>query len=119
MARFSRNRISLRKSDFKRVFDQNDRSADSLLVILARPNGLTVSRLGLAIAKTHAPRAVERNRIKRLVRESFMHHQPFDVAIDAVVMNRKGATLKNNYQLFSSLTKHWQTINLKLGRQEK
>ena len=118
MARFPRNQISLRKPDFKRVFNQNERSADKLLVVLARPNGLTKSRLGLAIAKKNTARAVDRNRLKRLIRESFMHHQPFNVAFDAVVMNRQGIVLKNNHQIFQSLTRHWQNINDKLQRQD-
>ena len=108
----------MRKADFKRAFNQNERSADAMLVVLARPNGLAISRLGLAIAKKHAPRAVERNRIKRLIRESFMHHQPFTVAIDAVVMNRTGIRLKSNRQVFQSLSRHWQKINEKLERQD-
>ena len=117
MGRFSRNQISMRKADFKLAFNQNERSSDGMLVVLARPNGLEISRLGLAIAKKHTPRAIDRNRIKRLVRESFMDHQPFKVAVDAVVMNRAGVTLKNNRQIFQSLERHWQKINDKLEQQ--
>ena len=118
MGRFPRKQISLRKPDFRRVFNQNEKSADKLLVVLARPNGLTFSRLGLAIAKKNTARAVDRNRVKRLIRESFMHHQPFNVAFDAVVMSRQGIALKNNQQIFQSLAHHWQSINKKLQRQD-
>lgn len=118
MARFPRKQISLHKPDFQRVFNQNEKSVDNLLVVLARPNGLAISRLGLAIAKKHSVRAVERNRFKRLIRESFMHDQPFKVAIDAVVINRQGIALKNNHQVFQSLKNHWQRINDKLERQD-
>ena len=88
-----------------------------MLLVLARPNGLRTSRLGLAIAKKNTPKAVDRNRIKRLVRESFMHNQPFRVAIDAVVIDRKGTVKKSNKELFQSLSKHWQTIINKLEHQ--
>lgn len=118
MGSFPRKQTSLHKPDFQRVFNQNERSADNMLVVLVRPNGLTVSRLGLAIAKKHAARAVERNRIKRLIRESFMCHQPFKVAIDAVVLNRRDIALKSNRQVFQSLANHWQKINDKLERQD-
>jgi len=118
MARFPRHQVSLRKSDFRRVFNQNTRSVDKLLIVLARPNGLTRSRLGLVIAKKNTTRAVDRNRVKRLIRESFMHHQPFNVTFDAVIMNRQGIALKDNRQIFQSLARHWQKINDKLQRQD-
>ena len=105
------------KSDFSHVFQQNLKSVDSLLMVLARPNGLKHSRLGLAIAKKHAPRAVDRNRIKRLIRESFMHHRDFEIAIDTVVLNRSGSVMKNNGLFFESLENHWQKINQKLRHQ--
>lgn len=104
----------MHKSDFRQVFEENLRSVDSILTVLARPNGLDRSRLGLAISKKHAPRAVDRNRIKRIVRESFMHHQPFETAVDTVILNRSGSTTKSNHLFFESLEKHWQKINQKL-----
>ena len=39
--------------------------------LFVRPNGLTVARLGIIASKRIAPRAVDRNRAKRLVREAF------------------------------------------------
>ena len=102
------------KSDFQQVFSENKKSADSLLVVLARPNGRSQSRLGLAIAKKYTASAVQRNRIKRLIRESFRQHLPFRVAIDTVVMNRAGIASKDNNQVFQSLHKHWNRIDDKL-----
>lgn len=39
------------------------------------PNGLGRARLGLIIAKRHAPHAVTRNTIKRVIREAFRLRQ--------------------------------------------
>ena len=50
------------------------RRSDSLSVQL-RSNGLSYARLGLIVPKRHVPRAVDRNRIKRLMREWFRHRQ--------------------------------------------
>ena len=49
----------------------------------ANPDGQ--SRLGLAIAKRVLPRAVDRNRVKRLVRESFRHRRQDLPAVDVIV----------------------------------
>ena len=45
--------------------------------VYARPNGLTHARIGIIASKRVAPRAVDRNRAKRLVREMFrvMRHR--------------------------------------------
>jgi len=110
--------MSMCKPDFQQAFKLGQKSVDVQLIVLARPNGLTRSRLGLAVAKKHTPRAVDRNRIKRLIRESFMHHQPFNIAIDAVVMNRTGTTQNNNQQIFQSLANHWRKISTRLEQQD-
>ena len=88
-----------------------------MLLVLARPNGLERSRLGLAIAKKHTPRAVQRNRIKRIVRESFMLNQPFSRPVDTVVLNRPGISQQNNQKLFQSLENQWKNINHMLEEQ--
>lgn len=116
MGRFSRKVVSLGKQDFSRVFQKNIRSADSHFVVLARRNQTSVSRLGLAIAKKHTARSTARNRIKRLIRESFYQQQPFPQAMDVVVMNRRQVELKTNEQIFSILDSHWQHILRKINR---
>jgi ribonuclease P protein component len=47
------------------------------------------ARLGLAITKRVAPRAVDRNRIKRLVRESFRRHKSALGSVDVVIRLRR------------------------------
>jgi ribonuclease P protein component len=118
MSRFSRNRIAMHSTDFKRVFRENHRSGDGMLLVLARPNGLKWSRLGLAISKKHLPRAVERNRIKRIVRESFMSNQPFALPVDTVVLNRPEISNKDNHAVFLSLSSHWSKINQMLNNDQ-
>ncbi len=40
-------------------------------MVFGRPNGLGQARIGIVTSKKVAPRAVDRNRIKRMVREVF------------------------------------------------
>ena len=49
-----------------------------------------------------------RNRIKRIVRESFRQHQEQLVGLDVVVMNQPAAKTGSNGQLFDSLSAHWR-----------
>lgn len=59
------------KADFDRVFSANQRARTDCLMVMARPNAVGHPRLGMVIAKRILARAVDRNRVKRCVRESF------------------------------------------------
>ena len=106
-ARFSRRVRLLKPAEFSQVFNQAIRSSDRLFIILARLNGEHSPRLGLAISKKNARLAVERNRIKRIIRESFRLNQTRLPAADFVVMAKPVTKTLNNRVLFDSLDKHW------------
>jgi ribonuclease P protein component len=74
---------------------------------LCRSNGATDARLGLAVSKKHAKKAVERNRIKRVVRESFRENKSRLAGLDVVVINQSGTGQAANAGLFASLDAHW------------
>ena len=76
--------------------------------MLYRKNDTGGARLGLAIAKKHSRNATARNRIKRIVRESFRHNQAELDGLDIVVINQPAATAASSRQLFDSLAAHWQ-----------
>lgn len=70
-------------------------------------NGGSSARLGTAVAKKVLKRAVDRNRVKRLVRESFRLKQHDLAGLDLVVMCARGIDPSNKQQLRVSLDKHW------------
>ena len=78
--------------------------------MLARSNQLDNARLGLAIAKKHVKLAVDRNRIKRVIRESFRYNRQQISGLDLVVLGRAGTASLTNKQLFSSLESHWKRL---------
>ena len=85
------NRLKTPK-EFQSVFDQNKiRVGSPSLLILAKPTDLDQARLGLVIRKKFVRFAHDRNRIKRIVRESFRHLQNKIQGLDCVVLTRPGA----------------------------
>jgi ribonuclease P protein component len=68
------------------------------------------NRLGLAIAKKRVKLAVQRNRIKRQVRESFRLNQHNLPAIDIVVMVKSGIDQLDNKAINQELEKIWRKI---------
>jgi ribonuclease P protein component len=107
---FARAARLLKASQFRRVFQRARRVADQNFTILARTNGQQAARLGLAISKKQVRRAVDRNRLKRLVRESFRHHRQSLQGFDVVVMARTQALACTNRELAEGLDGLWQDL---------
>ncbi|MDD3516837.1 MAG: ribonuclease P protein component [Chromatiales bacterium] len=101
-------------ADFQRVFGRElgepIRSSDANFTLLARRNEQGAARLGLAISRRNVPRSVDRQRIKRLARESFRRHRAVLPAIDIVVTCRAGALTLDNAAIYKTLESHWQRL---------
>jgi ribonuclease P protein component len=124
--RFEKRHRLLNEADYGRVFRKATRSRDSLFTALCRqndintPGDINTPRLGLAIAKKHCRLATGRNRIKRIVRESFRQHQALLAGLDIIVMNQPAAKAASNQELSASLEEHWQRLSkAKQAPQEK
>ena len=109
--RFARKNRITRAADYNQVFHSPCRSADSRFVVIARENGLGYARLGFAISRKRVNQAVARNRLKRLVRESFRIHQEMLSGLDVVVMTGKKSGICSNSVIFKSLQLHWHRLN--------
>lgn len=57
--------------------------------LFAKPNGLDEARIGIITAKKVAPRAVDRNRVRRMVREVFRSWRAEVGGVDVVVRLRR------------------------------
>lgn len=102
-------------ADFKPVFDNAPlRASHQNFLILARFNQLPNARLGLVMAKKHIRHAVERNRIKRLVRENFRLQQQAFVGVDMIVLSRNGLDKLSNSEFTQQLNQQWQRIFKKM-----
>jgi ribonuclease P protein component len=76
-----------------------------------RSNELGHARLGLAISKRVSKRAVERNRIKRLLRESFRRIQHQLPSVDVMVMAREQAAGIAGSELLIELDQLWKKLS--------
>jgi ribonuclease P protein component len=108
MYRFQKGKRLLNAAAFGRVFKRATASRDKWFTVLSADNDCGIARLGLAISKKHCRPATDRNRIKRIIRESFRQHQAILAGLDIVVINRPEARAGSNRQLFDSLHTHWQ-----------
>lgn len=77
------------------------------MTVLATPNQLQHPRLGLAISRKVARTAVARNRIKRVIRESYRHWQTRLGPLDIVVLGRVGVAAQPTRVLHAALEKLW------------
>jgi len=106
-ATFGRELRLLKPAHYRRVFQNARRSSDRYFTVLYLGNDRSRARLGMAIAKKALKRAVDRNRVKRVVRESFRLRQWDLAGLDLVVMCGRGIGQADGQQLRDSLERHW------------
>jgi ribonuclease P protein component len=90
------NRI-LNRNDFDRIVENGSKVVSSRLVVIAL-NNVSSSRLGLIVSKK-VGNAVERNRVKRMVREAFRHRLPNLAGWDLVVIGRAKAKSSTSHEI--------------------
>jgi len=106
--RFERGKRLLNSADYHRVFKSNRKVGDKYWTILYCRNSHDIARLGMAVAKKRAKRAVDRNRLRRLVRESFRHQ--LLPPVDVVVLVKDPSVHASNEDLRNSLQRQWSSI---------
>ena len=112
--KFNRESRLLTPGQFQQVLSKPLRFGSSHITILITPNNLDNNRLGLAIAKKRVKLAVQRNRIKRQIRESFRLNQHNLPHIDMVVMVKSGTDKLENKEIIRQLEKIWRKMNQRL-----
>jgi ribonuclease P protein component len=99
-----------RKSDFEAAYARGRRFGNGFFAVTARPNDIGGPRLGLAVSVKNAGSSVERNRLRRTIRESFRLHQHDLPAVDIVVSARGRARDATGAELRANLLPLWKKV---------
>ena len=107
-------------ADYKSVFDGAlFKVHQPHFLFLAKLSEQPKSRLGIVVAKKKVRRAHDRNRVKRLARESFRLHQQQSNVLDIVVMPKVGIETIPNAELHQQLQFAWQKLQRLANKHKK
>jgi len=108
---FTRELRLLTPAHFSYVFADAVPAPSKHITILARKNSnYTHPRLGITIAKNRVRKAHDRNRLKRVIRESFRHHQHFLPNVDIIVIGKSNLDTLSNQEFNDTLNKLWKKL---------
>lgn len=119
-AKFPRSMRLLRHADFERVYQQGRRhfSAHMTVFYLGRERGEGL-RIGFTVGRVLGS-AVERNRIKRRLREGVRMQRPVGIGPVDVVINPKKSVLKVDFaDLMGEVTRAFSVIQQKLAEKPR
>lgn len=109
-ATFPRAARLLTAQDFARLRNCSRRIATRNLTAEVAASATGGVRMGLAVSRRVSKKAVRRNRIKRIARDSFRHHRAEFPALDILVIARTSADLQDNPALHAEFAHLWQRI---------
>jgi len=99
------------KLNFDRVFSSSTVSEDKYFAVFYTPNKAPRSRVGVATAKRIVNKATKRNKLKRLIKNSFLSDLRCERGFDVVVrIKHQASKVADDKILTESLAGHWQKI---------
>lgn len=100
----------LKREDFLALQKEARKYANSFFLLLVKDKNLTQARLGLIVTKKLVKLAVDRNRIKRICRESFRHYCALLPTRDCLIIARKDMQRLSKIELREKLDKEWEKL---------
>lgn len=109
MSQFSLKKKSrlLLNAQFQYIYSKNYRIHTKNFLMFMYVNYLRFPRLGVSVPKKNVARSHDRNRVKRLIRESFRLVQHNLLFMDFIVIAKKNIHLLNNEKIFYFLKQLW------------
>ncbi|MBN8728553.1 MAG: ribonuclease P protein component [Xanthomonadales bacterium] len=109
-ATFPRSARLLHPRDFARLREGSRRVGSANFSAQVGSAEAAEPRLGLAVSRRVSKRAVRRNRIKRIARDSFRRHRTDLPPCDVLVIARASADAQDNASLHAELATLWRRI---------
>lgn len=97
--RFHKKAKLIKTDDFSSVFNFRKRIFSDFIALYYQPNNLQIARLGLVVGKKVAKKAVDRNYMRRVLRECFRIEQHAIPPVDLVIRVQKKFDKKDFVQL--------------------
>lgn len=110
MYHLNATRRLIKKTDFDYVFNKAKKLVWDNFTLLYRPNSLPHARLGFAISKRFVAKAVLRNKIRRIFKESF-RTRPNLPAYDMVIIANKSCDRQKIKYIKQNIEQLWQKLN--------
>ena len=109
---FSKSEKLLNREEFVNLNRSGKRHHTRHFVLIFKKNGLSFARLGITVSKKTG-NAVQRNRIKRLIREFFrLHRDQFPKGFDIVIAAKRHAISINYSDLTEELSESLTRWNI-------
>lgn len=106
-----------KRGEFLFLQRNGKRVASPCFFIYLRPSDKDCSRLGITVSKKVHKSAVERNRLKRQVREIFrLHRNTFLKNFDMVVVVKKECLGRSFQDMTQEFQKAWKRLGLLQGK---
>jgi ribonuclease P protein component len=118
-ARFPRRGRLLRHADFERVYKQGKRHFAACMTVFYLPRDAGPhARIGFTVGRALGG-AVDRNRMKRRLREAVRLHGMIELPVDIVINPKRSLLAADFTDLQKDIARAFQTIQQKLGGNEK
>ena len=107
------SKLKIKKSaEFANIYSKNKYFYNSGLIMLTKNNNLENPRLGISIPKKNLKLSVQRNKIKRIIKESFrLNYKKID-KLDIVLIGGKNINKFNIKNTQKSLLELWKKIKI-------
>ena len=112
---FPKQKRLLKPAEYQHVYKNGKWVSNRELSANFKEQRLTFCRLGITVSRKVSKRAVDRNRIKRQIREWFRSKDLKNHSIDIILTAKPSLNNKANHQIQESINDIWRKVQRKLS----
>ncbi len=105
---FKRTSRLLNRPSFQAVFQAKKKRFGGCFVLYSQQNQLNYPRIGIILSKKQVRLACDRNRVRRIIRESFRHHRINLPNSDFVLVGLHRMQQLTSQEIVQCIEKQWQ-----------